>query len=88
MFCCVLQRLTLLIVGFSICGCSLVYGLLRLDKAINLGFGQGLTVSAQAALQAWRLLSTLHVLYVFALLWLLPVFVMQMTGYAMIEYRG
>ena len=65
-----------------------MYGLLRVDKAMDVTFGQRLPEAAEVALHVWRLLSTFQVLYVFALMWLLPEFVMQMTGYAMFEYRG
>ena len=64
-----------LILGFSICGCFLVYGLLRVDKAMDVTFGQRLPEAAEVALHVWRLLSTFQVLYVFALMWLLPEFV-------------
>ena len=82
------QNLPYLLLCFAVAAGSLQYGIMRIDKASHVDFGQHVPTAGLVFLHALRFASGVHIFYAIGLFWAVPVYVMLMAGYSMMEFQG
>ena len=73
---------------FAVISGSVQFGIMQRDKATHVTFGKSSDLQTTFIFHMLRFLSGVHMFYALALFWSIPMCVMLMVGYSMIEYQG
>ncbi|KXJ21322.1 uncharacterized protein LOC110254289 [Exaiptasia diaphana] len=83
-----LKKLQLFLVIFTITGATFQYLTIKFaDKSGHVTFNQSLSSGAVVVLNICRFMSSLHMLYAYALFWCLVNSVMVMAGHSMVQFQ-
>lgn len=72
---------------FAVISGSVQFGIMQRDKATHVTFGKSSDLQTTFIFHMLRFLSGVHMFYALALFWSIPMCVMLMVGYSMIEYQ-